>query len=143
MKSIILIVYLGVLSFFDIKSRKVPVAWLAAGVIIAVLITLADCLCNPATWQWYLLSAVLGMVPGGFLILSGYLTGKVGYGDGIALVGAGLLVGYRSGFVLMGFSLFFMSLFCVGVLLFKKGNGNTRIPYLPFLTIAYVAGIWV
>lgn len=143
MKTIILIAYLGMLSFFDIKTRKVPVVWLAAGVIIAALIVLAECLCNPAIWQWYVLRAVLGMIPGGILILAGYLSKKVGYGDGIALVGVGLLVGYRSSFMLLGFSLLIMSLYCMGVLLLRKGSGNTKVPYLPFLTVTYMAGLWV
>lgn len=143
MKTITLIAYLGMLSIFDMKTRKVPVVWLAAGVIIAVLVVLTECLCNPTIWQWYMLSAILGMIPGGFLILAGYLSKKVGYGDGIVLVVVGIFIGYRSSFMLLGFSLLFMSLYCMGVLLFRKGSGNTKIPYLPFLTVTYVVGLWV
>lgn len=143
MLKIILLLYLGILSIYDGKKCKVPLIWLILGLIIATVTVVWDCLSHPIKWQWIAMAALLGTLPGLFMLLVGYITRKVGYGDGLVLIAVGILVGYRICFLLVCFSLLLMSVWCMILLLRKKGNRNTRIPYLPFLTAVYLVGIFV
>lgn len=143
MERIVLSIYLGILSVFDYKERRVPVIWLMLGILAAMLMVLGDCLKNPQSWQWLVMAAMLGTLPGIFMLLVGYFSRKVGCGDGLVLIGVGIVTGYRECFSYVCFSLLLMSICCVGLLLMKKGNRNTQIPYLPFLTVVYLVGMFV
>lgn len=143
MKEMILLVYLVMLSIYDVRECKVPVILLSIGGAVAAGIAVYNCWKTPAEWQWIVLWYVLGMLPGIFVILMAYISKKIGYGDGITLILVGMLTGYRTCLVLLCFSLLLMSVCCIGILLCKKGNRNTRIPYLPFLGAVFLAGMFI
>ena len=137
----VLLVYLLVLSICDAKRCKVPLVWVGIGLIMAGITVIADCILSPDKWQWIVMRAMLGTLPGIFVLFTGYSTHKVGYGDGLVLMGVGILLGYRTCFLLICFSLLFMSICCILLLLFHRGNRNTKIPFLPFLTVVYAVGM--
>ncbi len=143
MKEIVLTGYLVVLSVFDGREQKVPVGLLGVGTLLALVLVARDCLAYSQYWQRIVLTAVLGLIPGVFMLLAAYITHKVGYGDGMALLAVGMLVGYKSCWGMLCISLMIMSFWCIGILVFRKGTKNTRLPYLPFLTIAYLLGLFV
>lgn len=144
MKKGLLLLYLLILSVFDLRERKIPVALLFCGTLGAVCgsgWTLVSVIREQGQWQWPFLSMLLGMVPGVFVIAMARLTEKVGAGDGWILCNLGLLTDYRICVGLWGMSIIIMAIFSGGMLALKKVKGNTRIPYLPFLTLAYVVGL--
>lgn len=143
METILLAIYLIVLSFFDSRECKVPLAMISGGFLMALVCLLCRCLSNPTEWKWIVLTVVLGIVPGAFMVGAAYVTGKIGFGDGLVLMVTGMMVGYRRCLVVIGFSLLVMSVWCIGVLCCKKGNRNTRVPYIPFLTAVYLVGMFV
>lgn len=143
MKEIVLTGYLVVLSVFDGRERKVPIGLLGVGTLLAVVLVARDCLDHTQHWQKLVLAAVLGLIPGVFMLLAAYITRKVGYGDGLALLAVGMLVGYKNCWGMLCISLMIMSFWCIGILLLRRGTKNTRLPYLPFLTAAYLMGLFV
>ena len=143
MEVILLAIYLIVLSFFDSRECKVPLVLISGGFVMALVCLLCRCLANPSEWEWIVLTVVLGMLPGAFMAGASYITGKIGMGDGFVLMIAGMLIGYKRCLILLCFSLLIMSAWCIGVLSLKKGNRYTRIPYIPFLTTVYVAGMFM
>ena len=143
MGRIILAVYLIVLCIFDCRECKIPVCGVVLGMVLSGLWVLGECFACPDRVQWTLLNALLGCIPGVIMLLVGWLSKKVGCGDGMILVSVGMVIGYRSCFVLLCASLLLMSLFCIGLLILKKGNRNTRIAYLPFLGVVYLVGMFV
>ena len=141
MGSILLAIYLIILSIFDGKEHRIPVVGVATGLAVEVCVVIYRCVRYVDEWQWILLSAVLGIIPGIIMLGVAYFTAKTGYGDGLVLIGVGMLMGYGNCMMLIGFSLLFMSVWCIGILFCRKGNRNTKVPYLPFLTAVYLIGL--
>lgn len=138
MNKIVLAGYLVVLSVFDGRERKVPMSLLGGGTLLTIVLVMRDCFSNSNDWHRIVLAAVLGLTPGVFMLLSAYVTHRVGYGDGLALLAVGMLEGYKKCWGLLCISLMIMSFWCIGLLMLRKGTRNTELPYLPFLTVAYL-----
>lgn len=134
---IIMEVYLIVLSIFDIRSRQIPTALLLLGSVPAVFhaaLTLFGHERTPAEYA-------AALVPGVILLLLAFVTGKIGYGDGWVIAIIGLLLGYRSGMTVFFISLFLSGMAGILLLLLRKVNSKSTIPYIPFVTIAVVL-VW-
>ncbi len=127
-----------VVSIMDIRERKVSTVLLAAGVLMAGAIAIGEMFQNQLRWEKAAREILLGVLPGGFLFTAAYLTKKAGYGDGVVLTALGILHGYLTSAVILCISLFLLSVFSIILLLFKRVQRDTHIPYLPFLTAAYM-----
>lgn len=78
--------------------------------------------------------AFFGMVPGAMVLLLAYASGeKIGYGDGFVLMATGVLLGFRMNLLMMLFGVFLASLSGIWILIRKKGNRKTKIPFVPYL----------
>lgn len=124
-------IWLFAISILDVRSRRVPVWLLAFG---GVIVALTARQCGNVKECFDLLK---GMGPGVLLLAAAFVTRKVGYGDGIVL----LLLGMMSegkGAMLFGTSLFLISVFSILLLALRKAKRDTRIPYLPFLAVAWL-----
>lgn len=154
----ILVIYLLVLGVYDIRYQKLPLVWMIAGGVMALVSMI---------WQWY---TALGMtadtttvitawavteaaaetaggtavavniikswLPG--LLLSGIskITGKVGNGDGCVLLIVGSILGSRDTYLAFAISLMLAAVWAAGLLIFHKAGRKDRIPYIPFITTA-------
>lgn len=133
-QSIIMIMYLTVLSASDIKEKRVPAWLLVIGAIYAGGIALYWSITGFKTWQMM----ILGIVPGLALTILSWLTGKAGYADGIILMIIGVLNGYRVGVFVLGMGLFLACVVSVVLLLFHKVQRHTKIPYIPYMEAAFL-----
>ncbi len=123
--------FLGILSFEDIKRKKVgliPIALLAAS-------NAAICICMGRE----LTEVALGILPGIFAILVSLCTkGKLGLGDGLVLVATGLVCDWEEvlGFWLI--ALVLSSLLGIVLMMLKKAGLKTALPFLPFLLVGFL-----
>ena len=136
-KAVGVLIYLSVLSFMDIRERKVSVAWLAAGAALVCGFLMYEGLAVGTDARELMVRSLLGALPGLFMLAVARLTQKAGYADGLVLILVGIGYGYLPSVVLLCLSLFLLSLCSVVLLLCRRVRGNTRMPYLPFLTAAY------
>jgi len=143
MERVILAGYLIVMGIFDGRERSVPVMGVINGFLAAMGVVAYRCIQNSEQWCWIVLSALLGAIPGAVLVLLAHVTGQIGFGDGLVLTVVGMVIGYGGCVLLICFSLLLMSICCIGIMWSKKGNRNTRIPYLPFLTAVYLVSLIV
>lgn len=143
MRECVLLVYLIILAICDWREKRIPLILPAYGLAAALLYRIYLLHCEPAEWEWLLLSALLGIIPGILMLAVAGLTGKVGCGDGVVLLNIGLLTDYKSCILLLCFSMLFMSVFSIGMLSLKRVGKDTRLPYLPFLAVVYAAGMLV
>lgn len=123
---------LGIGSYFDIRWKRIPTALLGAGTVWAALCVLLQILQKGAGEA--MLAALLSVLPGAGLLLLSLLTEKkVGSGDGLILILLGLFEGVERAVPVFCLGLFLQSLLAVGLLIFKKADKQTCIPFLPFL----------
>ena len=131
---IAILLYLVMLGIWDYKNRSVPVLLLIAGGVLM----LGMCIFQYVGGQLSCMEILQGIVPGLFTLFLAWITGKVGYADGIVLVQMGCCMGYRRGMILFCASMMLLSLYCLVLICFKKIGKNTKIPYFPFLALSYV-----
>lgn len=88
--------------------------------------------------------AGLSLLPGVFLLLISFCTReKVGYGDGLILLAIGLFTGFYQCFLIVCISLIISSVFGLLLLVFRKADKNSEIPFVPFLVIGMGVGFFV
>ena len=136
MKEIVLGVWLGIQACIDFKYKEIPL-WIS---LIAGSIGFGFCVIEKRGIEEILLSLVPGMVS---LCLS-KLTGEViGYGDGIILIVMGMFLPLRE-LLSIGMTAFLIA-GCVALVLLTlfQRRGNYRIPFVPFLFLAYVMDILI
>lgn len=134
----VVLLYLGMLSFWDYKERQVPVAWLAVGAFLLPAMGIVRCFAGEYSGMEYL----AGALPGIMLLIIAWLTQKAGYADGVVLIELGLYSGYRQSVLLSCLSLLLSAMVSVCLLAVRKVNRNTKLPYLPFVFMVYFI-LWI
>ena len=79
-----------------------------------------------------------GLLPGIFLLITAFVTRKAGYCDGIVMLFLGILSDAGEGLLILGISLVLAAAVSLGLLVLREAGKNTRIPFLPFLTAAWL-----
>lgn len=123
---------------FDVRSKKIPLLvlgvgglWSVAGLIIKTVET---------GIPQMLLFTISAILPGAALLVLSFLTEeKIGYGDGMVLMTLGCMEGIRMAFLAFCIGLFLQSLLAVGLLIVKKADKQSRIPFMPFLLAGRMA----
>lgn len=121
------LIFLGYLTVYDIKWKKIPVMAIGVFGLLSVLYFAAGEKCT-------LKYTVCCMMPGMLLLFLSLMTKeKIGYGDGAVM----LILGFWTG------ALFCMEMLCIGVImsgiysLYRIIRKNNQpIPFLPFLLAA-------
>ena len=82
---------------------------------------------------------LIRMIPGIFLILVALATAQaMGYGDGLVILLVGLLLDIRITIALVMAALALSAVASLIILITKKGDRRTRLPFMPFLLAAWV-----
>lgn len=63
---------------------------------------------------------------------------QIGRGDGIVITAIGLVLGARQCLLVVCIASLLMSLIAIGILLLRRGNRQTRLPFLPAIFAGYV-----
>ena len=117
----------------DIKKKEISV-WLFG---FLGLIVIMGCFV-PEIPKWYIPAA--GVIPGILLIILAKITEQsIGYGDGIILAEIGLITGVGRCMLILATALALAGIFSLVILVIKRVDKKYRIPFVPFLTMAYVA----
>ncbi len=132
---IIILIYLLILGVWDYRKRKVPLWLLIIGGAAAVGAGIYRCIEGELQWT----ELMFGAIPGVCLLLAARMTGKAGYADGLVLTQLGICLEYREVILLFAFSLLLLSVCSIVLLLFRKVHKNTKMPYLSFLAIIFLA----
>lgn len=134
------IMILGIGSFFDMKWKKIPSALFLAGAVWAAVCVLLRMPQEGAVEA--LTQAAVSLLPGAALLILSFMTEKkVGAGDGLTLLLLGLYEGMELALGVFCLGLFLQSLLAVVLLVLKKADKQSCIPFLPFLLAARL--VWM
>jgi leader peptidase (prepilin peptidase)/N-methyltransferase len=81
-----------------------------------------------------LLGTLVGICALGVSLLS---DGQIGRGDGFVIASLGLVLGFRGSLTVVCIASMIMCIVAVVLLILKKGNRKTKIPYIPALFAGY------
>lgn len=126
--------WLLVLSFYDIRYKRVPVWMVMLGGAAMAGIGIYRGVCGETKPA----DLLTGILPGMALLLLALGTRKAGWADGVILMLLGSVMGFRQCILIVMFSLLLISALSAVLLVLKKADKATVIPYVPFLSIGFV-----
>lgn len=130
---VLVFLWLAGLSLFDIRYRRVPVWLILLGGTTIVAAGIYGCVSGESNFAEF----VWGMIPGAVLLLLAIGTQKAGWADGIVLMLLGGVLGFWQCILAAMLSLVMISVLSALLLVLKKADKGTRIPYIPFLTMGF------
>lgn len=124
------LLFLGTVSYYDLKTKEIPVELFVIFGILAVG-------CN-AFWAYQSLDSVIaGCMIGLFFVFIGWITEEqIGYGDGIGMIVLGILTGGRELLVIIFIACIFCAVYGLWSLLGLKKPGSDTLPFFPFLFLS-------
>lgn len=131
MQEIIVVIFLGINSWLDIRKRQISL-WLTG--------------CFAAAGIWHSLrfprmnwaSLAVGFI---FLLLSLILKGAVGTGDGLVLIALGTVLEFWEFLLMLCLASVLAALWGLILMVVFRKKKDAEMPFLPFLLLGYVGGI--
>lgn len=131
-KIVVLGVFLLIEGIRDLQKHKVSMITVMIAGILGVIFQFGIIQENG-------LKIIGGILIGIVLLLLAKMTReKIGYGDGWIFVVTGIYMGFRNNMYLLLLSLFLASLVSICLLVFKKVNKKTELPFVSFVLPGYL-----
>ena len=141
---------LGIQLFiYNILSVLIGILLFAAGIVdmkrkqisrgMLLLLLLACCVAIPFKKEFNILDSIGGLTIGLCAIGVSIATREqIGKGDGIVIAAVGIALGAHKCILVVCTASFVMCVTAIIVLLFRKGNRQTRLPFLPAIFVGYL-----
>lgn len=124
-------VFLLIEGIRDMKVRKISMTSVGVFAGIGLILRLVFDL---ASWYQSIAGAGLGCL---LFLLAKITEEKIGYGDGWTILVTGIYLGFRYNLLLLTMSLFLSALTSVILLIFKKVNRKSTMPFVAFVFVGY------
>ncbi len=126
---------LTLLAYQDYREKKV-------NLIIILISGVAAAAAQAIAGQYTAGNLIAGIGVGAAVcLLSAVTKGKVGMGDGLVIVLGGVFLGFEQNFMLCMAALYLAGAAALFLFFMKKRGRNYRMPFVPFVWTAYVAGL--
>ena len=127
----LIMVLLGICSYFDLKEKKIPIVPMILSVGIHVAFSVNG---NCFSVKSLLAALFLGA---GFCLFSMCSKGALGIGDGLLAAACGVSLGFYKTLALFFYGFLFTGLIGFLFLIGKKKSRKTEMPLVPFLYLVY------
>ena len=126
-------VYLLILAWIDFRNKQIPVKWLLIGpVFVPLFIYVGN--------DGGILGNALGLIPGVvFFCISFICKGQIGPADAFVILCTGACIGLKAIITAVSVSLFGVAVVSAVMLISRKMNRKSTIPYIPFIFLGYIA----
>ena len=148
--TILMFLYLSLISVSDIRSRKIPGVLLKIGLLFSFLSVSARIISGPSSEPVVrVMTALLGAVPGLVLIILAGYSDKIGRGDGMVLLIIGITESCTFSMILMSAACIMLAIFSGVLMAFHKVGPRTKMPFIPFVALTYLVlkiyerGLWL
>lgn len=123
---------LFIASVEDIRKKQISLLHI-------IVLLLAACVW--AVWgrEITIMNRVAGAAIGiGMLGIAQLTEEKIGKADAFIITALGILLGFRSCLIIVTIACGLMSMLAIGILVSKKGTKQTKIPFVPALSVGYL-----
>ncbi|MBP5608818.1 MAG: hypothetical protein J6X66_11225 [Lachnospiraceae bacterium] len=117
-------------SVADIRKKSVSAVYLIAAAVGSLIIIL-NSLGEPR-------EILLGLIPGGIMLIAGRLSDSVGPADGVMLLILGAMYGLREGGELMMYSMLLAAVVSIFLIALKHAGKKDTLPFIPFLLAGFL-----
>jgi len=130
MKEIILGIWLGIQGVMDFKYKEIPLWFTLLGGVVGIVICVRE--------ERTVFEVLVSCLPGLVVIFFSWMTKEIiGYGDGIVLLVMGFYLSLSQVLSVGMFAVFIAGIVALILLTVFQKRGSYRIPFIPFLTLAY------
>lgn len=131
----IVLLFLLLCSLTDVRTKKISLRLLIGMSVAMICLRLLQ-------QDFKIVSTAGGLFCGGIFCLISRFTGEaIGYGDSWIILLLGLYLGFEKQLTLLMIAFLCAGLFALIGLLRQKWSQTASIPFVPFLTAAYI-GVW-
>lgn len=123
---------LGICSIEDVRKKEIQVYVVLTFGIVGVILRLFY---QNVTMKNMIFGMAIGVV---MMLVSLVTSGQIGLGDGLLLTVTGIFLGAYGNAMLFLHGLLFAAVWSLVVLLIFRRGRKTKIPFVPFLLIAYL-----
>ncbi len=134
-KTVCTVIWLGASAWMDFRRKRVSIGFLAVTALVVTGMWIGGMLRDKTAAAEMLFS----LLPGGMLTVAALLSKHAGWADGVILMLLGMSAGLRRCVVSFTVSILAISIVSLVLLTAKRVHRDTKIPYLPFLWVGYVA----
>lgn len=127
---ILVLLFLGVNAILDFKYKKIPWALSICFIVIGIGSVLTS---SPINW-WQFLGVIVGI---GMILISVCTKQAIGLGDGLVLLVVGIFIGLWKTLMILFLAGILVAVVGIVLMVQKKGNLKTSLPFIPFLLAAY------
>lgn len=132
-----ILILLIICSITDIKTKqislKICISFLMFGFGWKIMIE------DMSLMDISLVNICFGTVPGIILYAVSILSrGGIGKGDAVLMGVIGMYIGIKNSIILFVSALLLIACFSIVLIILKKGNMKTKIPFVPFILIAFI-----
>jgi len=128
-------VYLAIGSIYDKKSLTLPGWFLRIGCLVGIVCGIYRVFCGEIIWQQWITACLPGIL---WIIITFVTKEQMGYGDGVILLIVGSLTDVEVTFQLLMLGLGVGCICGMCLLVSKRGNRHTALPFVPMLFLAYL-----
>lgn len=119
----------------DFKEKEIKLNYILAIVVIGI----SYLLLSP---QKSIPDVIGGVALGLVMIVISILSDEqIGKGDGMIMAAVGIMVGFRTGLIMLCVASLIQSIISIIVLSTKRGNRHTALPFVPSLLIGYIGSV--
>ncbi len=127
---ILVLLFLGINAILDFKYKKIPWVLSICFIVIGIGSVLIS---SPINW-WQFLGAIVGI---GIILISVCTKQAIGLGDGLVLLVVGIFIGLWKTLMILFLAGILVAVVGIIMMVQKKGNLNTSLPFIPFILAAY------
>lgn len=119
----------------DIRKKEVPLDFYPVFLLPALILHLAQ-----MDWLNLVIAIAAYAV---FYLVARYSAESIGYGDVTAIALLCLLGGYQTAGLVVLMALIVAGVLGLVLLVIRRANRKTEVPFIPFLAIAYLIYLWI
>lgn len=123
-------------SIWDIYKQKLPIGYLLFFSICVIWHQITE---GKMVWYELVMGAGVGVI---FLMISKMTEEQIGYGDSWMILNMGIFLGVWRVLLMLCLGFTICAVFSGIGMMCRKLRKESRIPFLPFLLIAYMGVIW-
>lgn len=132
--------YLAVAAIYDLKTKSISRQLELLGLVPVAAALIMSAVSGADLWEGIRMM-LLGLIPGVITAIIAYVTkGGIGLGDAAVILVIGCSVGLMPAVEILGTAFLMVCLFSVVLLIAGRMTRKSRLPFIPFLTAAYMAG---
>lgn len=136
MKEVIVLLFLAWNSRSDIRKKEVSVFSAAVVLLMGLILAVAE----HTGFTEFAVKMGGGVI---FLVLSILTEGKIGMGDAWVLIAMASMLKPQTYLISLMIGLLLASVYSGYLMLVKKRKKTTEIPFLPFLLLGYLGGLYL